>query len=440
MDTIVCYEQVVSDVLPHSPADRAGVVRGDVLLSINGAPVCDLIDYEFLTADKRLTLRLRGAGEGGKERAVRVHKDEYEPLGLSFATSMMSPLRTCKNHCMFCFIDQMPNGVRTSLSVKDDDWRMSFVMGNYVSLTNVDDAELDRIIARRVGPLYISLHASDPLLRVRMMANPRAGRILDQLRRLKDAGLRYHLQVVLCPGVNDGDALWQTLSDARALIPAAQSIAVIPVGLTRFREGLAPLRRFTGEEAAALIDALAPLQEDCLRAHGSRFVFLADEWYLMAGRALPAYDEYEAFMQLENGVGLLRQFERDMEEALDGRAALPAHRAFDMAGGTAAAPFFGPLLRSLQTYNVTVTPHAIENRYFGTSVTVGGLVTGGDLIAGMRGRTTADTLLIPHEMLREREDVFLDNVTLSEAEAALGVRIRPVRDGGHLVEILFGEE
>ncbi len=438
MENVVYHEQIVSDVLPQSPADRAGVARGDALLSINGEPVYDLIDYEYLTANARLNLRLRDAR--GKERTARVKKDEYEPLGLSFATSMMSPMRTCKNRCVFCFIDQMPCGVRTSLSVKDDDWRMSFVMGNYVSLTNVDDAELARMIARRVSPLYISLHASDPALRVKMMANPRAGRVMEQLCALKDAGLQFHLQVVLCPGINDGAALERTLRDAASLFPAARSIAVVPVGLTRFRERLAPLRCFTGEEARALIAAMTSAQAGYLAAFGTRFAFLSDEWYLMAGEPLPDYPAYEDFPQIENGVGLLRLYERDMEDALAGRQPRSVPRAFDMAGGTAAAPFFRPLMERLGAYGVAVTTHAVVNRFFGETVTVGGLVTGGDLTGQLRGKLSSGTLLIPHEMLREREDVFLDGMTLAEAERALGVRILPVRDGEHLIETVFGEE
>ena len=431
-------EQIISDVAAHSPAERCGIRRGDVLLSINGAPVIDLVDYEYLTAERRLTVSLRGAD--GSERTVPVRKAEAEPLGLSFATTMMDAMRTCRNHCMFCFIDQMPQGTRTSLHVKDDDWRMSFIMGNYVSLTNVDDAELERILARHVSPLYVSLHATDPNVRTRMMGNPNAGRILEQLRKLCNAGIRFHLQVVLCPGVNDGAVLERTLTEAEKLVPWAQSLAIVPVGLTRFREKLAQLRPWTAAEAAELIEQIGTAQARCLRAHGTRFVFLSDEWYLLAKRPLPPYEAYEAFEQIENGVGLLRLFEREFFEALERYEPLATKKRVLAAGGTAAAPFFAELLKELAGYRCDVELIPIENRYFGGNVSVGGLVTGGDLVEQLAGRIDGRALLIPHNMLREQEDVFLDGMTLSEAERALGTRIFPFRNGESLIDLVFGGE
>ena len=282
-------QQVVSDVLPGSPAARAGLQSGDVLLSINGEPVQDLVDYEHLTASEHLTLAVQK--KNGVLTSISVNKDDYEPLGLSFATSLMSAMRTCKNHCIFCFIDQMPKGGRSSLHVKDDDWRMSFIMGNYVTLTNLDEQELNRVIRRQVSPLYISLHASDPDVRRAMMKNPHAGDILSQLRRLAEAKLRFHLQIVLCPNINDGEVLRRSIDDMFTLYPYAQSLAIVPVGLTRFRDGLFPLRIFTPEEAGALIDEIEVRQKVIERKHHTRFVFLADEWYTMSGRALPSYED-----------------------------------------------------------------------------------------------------------------------------------------------------
>ena len=236
-------QQVISDVLPGSPAERAGIRIGDALLSIDGEPVIDLVDYEHMTAKEKITLEVRK--KSGETEWIELEKDEYEPLGLSFATSLMDAMRTCKNHCVFCFIDQMPKGGRSSLHVKDDDWRMSFIMGNYVTLTNLDEKELERVIRRRVSPLYVSLHASDPDVRQKMMRNPRAGGILQQLKKLADAGLSFHLQIVLCPGLNDGDVLNRSIDDALSLYPYAQSLAIVPVGLTRYREGLYPLHPFS---------------------------------------------------------------------------------------------------------------------------------------------------------------------------------------------------
>lgn len=438
MDICANSEQIVSDVAVHSPAERCGIVRGDVLLAINGAPVIDLVDYEFLTAESRLTVQLRGAD--GVQRTAQIEKDEAEPLGLSFATTMMDALRTCKNHCCFCFIDQMPQGTRTSLHVKDDDWRMSFIMGNYVSLTNVDDAELDRIIQRRVSPLYVSLHATDPIVRVSIMCNPNAGRILEQLRKLCDAGIRFHLQVVLCPGVNDGDVLARTLSDAAALAPCARTLAIVPVGLTRFRERLFPLRTFTSDEARAMIASIEAFQSRCLARMGTRFAFLSDEWYLLAGLPLPPFDAYEDFEQIENGVGLLRLFEDEFNMALARCKPLAQEKRVLVAGGTAAAPFFGKLLQSLARYRCIAEPVAIENRYFGGNVSVGGLVTGGDLVEQLRGRIDGRALLIPRNMLRERGDVFLDGLSLAQAEQALGARMIPFGSGEDFIDMIFGGE
>lgn len=430
--------QIISDVLPGSPAELSGVLAGETLLSIDGDTVVDLVDYEHLTANE--TLKLTLVDKAGRERTVNVQKDEYEPLGLSFATSLMDDMRTCKNHCVFCFIDQMPKGVRTSLHVKDDDWRMSFIMGNYVTLTNLDDRELERIIKRRVSPLYVSLHASDPDVRVQLMKNPRAGEAMNQLRRLAEAGLKFHLQAVLCPGLNDGEVLNKTIQDVTALIPYAQSLAIVPVGLTKFREGLTELRRFTPEEASRMIDEIEPLQKTFLKKYGTRFVFLADEWYTCCRREFPAYDTYEDFPQIENGVGLLRLFEGELLEALEEREPLKEPRRFLMAGGVSAEPFFRKAYRALEPYGVFIETRAVVNRYFGESVTVGGLVTGGDLTEQLAGSDFGCALLIPRAMLKADESVFLDGMTLFEAERRLGTKIIPVSSGDDLIEIVFEQD
>ncbi|MDD4311633.1 MAG: DUF512 domain-containing protein [Eubacteriales bacterium] len=430
-------QQVISDVLSGSPAELAGLQRGDALLSINGEPVIDLIDYEHLTAGELVTLEI--LKKNGEQEIIELEKDDYEPLGLTFATSLMDKMRTCKNHCVFCFIDQMPKGGRSSLHVKDDDWRMSFVMGNYVTLTNLDERELDRVIRRRVSPLYISLHASDPAVRRAMMKNPHAGDILPQLKRLAEVGLRFHLQIVLCPGLNDGDVLRRSIDDMLALYPNAQSLAIVPVGLTRYREGLTPLRTFTPEEARALIAETEAKQREILSKLDTRFVFLADEWYTLANQTLPAYDDYEEFPQIENGVGLLRLFEGEMLEALEARKPLKKPKRFFMAGGTSAYSFFTESYKQLLPYNITIDTRAIINRFFGESVTVGGLVTGGDLVEQLKGEEFGRALLIPRAMLKADEELFLDGMSKAEAESALGTRIIPVATGEDLVEIVFTE-
>ncbi len=432
-----CWEQTISDVLPGSPAERGGLVIGDALLSINGEPVVDLVDYEHLSANKRLKLKIRT--KNGLERNIRIRKMDYEPLGLSFATSLMDRMRTCKNHCVFCFIDQMPKGVRSSLHVKDDDWRMSFIMGNYVTLTNLDEKEIDRIIRRRVGPLFISLHASDPDVRVKLMKNPHAGDIMRQLKRLADAKIHFHLQIVLCPELNDGDVLRRSIDDTAALRPYAESIAVVPVGLTKFRDGLTKLRRYTPEEANEVIDEIEARQKEFLGRFGTRYVFLADEWYTQASRTLPPYEAYEDFPQIENGVGLLRLFEGEITEALEERKPLKTPKRYLMAGGVAAEPFCREAYQRLIPYGITIETQAIENHYFGDSVTVGGLVTGGDLIEQLKGRDFGEALLIPRAMLKADENVFLDGMSKQEVEKALNTTILPVATGEELVETIFEE-
>ena len=432
-----CAEgQPITFVEPDSPAARKGVTAGDVLLRINDCPVLDLIDYEHLTANRALKLDLLRQGEAV---TVVLRKDEYEPLGLCFETTLMSRMQTCKNHCVFCFIDQMPKGVRSSLNVKDDDWRMSFIMGNYVTLTNVDDAEFQRILDRRVSPLYVSVHATDPDVRVQMMRNPTAGRIMERLTALKDAGLFFHTQIVLVRGLNDGAVLERTLDDLSSLSPACASIAIVPVGVTKFREGLPVLGTFDADSSAQLIDRIEPMQGAYLKRFGTRLAFLSDEWYLNANRALPESAAYEDYGQIENGVGLLRAFEEDFRYALSLQQPLNTTRTVSVAGGTAAYPFFSELYQTLIPYGVKTDLHPIPNRWFGGNVHVAGLVTGGDLITELSGKTLHAPLLIPHNMLRETEDVFLDGKTVKDVEQALHVPIRTFSDGTELISSLFEE-
>ncbi len=433
----ICVKgQPITFVEPDTPAERAGVQVGDVLFRINDTPVIDLIDYEALTARRALKLDLE---RGGEPLSIVLHKGEYEPLGLCFETTLMSRMMTCRNHCVFCFIDQMPKGVRSSLNVKDDDWRMSFIMGNYVTLTNVSDAEFARIIERRVSPLYVSVHATDPEIRTRIMRNPSAGRIMERLTALRDAGLRFNAQIVLCRGLNDGDVLMKTLSDLSSLAPACSSVAIVPVGVTKYREGLPALGTFDAQQSETVIRTVEPLQREYLERFGTRLVFLSDEWYLNANLKLPEPEAYEEYEQIENGVGLLRMFEEDFRYALAERRPRTDTRKASIAGGTAAHPFFRELYRALEPYGVTTDLHPIPNRWFGGNVHVAGLVTGSDLLTELSGKDLSEPLLIPKNMLRETEDVFLDGMTLPKVESALGVSIRTFADGTELISCLFEE-
>ena len=428
--------QPITFVEPNSPAKRAGVCVGDVLLRINDTPVLDLIDYESLTANRALKLDLL---RNAAPVEIVLHKVEYEPLGLCFETTLMSRMMTCRNHCVFCFIDQMPKGVRSSLNVKDDDWRMSFIMGNYVTLTNVSDTEFTRIIERRVSPLYVSVHATDPEIRTKIMRNPTAGRIMERLTALKNAGLKFHTQIVLCRGLNDGEVLNRTLSDLSSLAPACASVAIVPVGVTKYREGLTELGTFDRETSREMIRRIEPLQEQNLRLFGTRLVFLSDEWYLNAALPLPEPEAYEEYEQIENGVGLLRMFEEDFHYALSEQQKRSDMKHISIAGGTAAYPFFKELYRELEPYGVATDLYPIPNLWFGGNVHVAGLVTGSDLLTELKEKDLHDPLLIPKNMLRETDDVFLDGMTLSEVETALGVRIRTFADGTELISCLFEE-
>ena len=431
-------KQKIISVDTGSYAEEAGIRPGDLLLSINGEPVLDLVDYEYLCASEKLEIVTERAD--GEACAFRIRKDPTDPLGLQFETSLMSKVRTCRNNCVFCFVDQMPEGMRPSLSFKDDDWRMSFIMGNYITLTNVSDEEFDRIIRRKVSPLYISVHATDPEVRERLMRNRFAGNIMERLRKLSDAGIRFHVQVVLCPDMNDGPVLLKTLEDLMSLYPGCGSAAIVPVGLTRFREGLPSIRPYDAEEAMDVIMLVSGIQETCLRQMGTRFAFLSDEWYLLAGVPLPEYEEYEAFGQIENGVGLLRLFEDDFNWALSDREPLENPRHVSIAGGTSCHPFFRNLYRKLERFGIRTDLFPVRNDFFGGNVCVAGLVTGSDLMMQLRGKLKTEELLIPANMLREQEDVFLDDVTLEELEEKLNVRIRPFRSGDELIDLLFDEE
>jgi len=430
----------VVSVDPNSIADELGVLPGDSLVSINGEKIVDVIDYEGLSTGEQLLLLFESAD--GEEYEAEVEKELYEPLGLNFETGLMSPMRRCQNRCAFCFIDQMPKGVRDSLHVKDDDWRLSLYMGNYVSLTNVDEAEFQRIIDRRVSPLYVSVHATDPQVRSRLMHNKNAGLILERLTRLKEEGLRFCAQIVLCPEQNDGQILKESLESLMELQPAAMSVAVVPVGLTRFRDGLFPLRPLTKEEAGAAIDEIEALQKKSLRRFGCRFAFPSDEFYLLSERPIPDYASYEDFSQIENGVGLLRQFEQGFHGALLEKKPLERKRVFDSVSGFGAAPFMEELFRDLLPYGIEIRVHPIKNDYFGGNVWITGLLTPTDMLPQLGGKLEGEALLISETTMREKEPVFLDGEDLAGFSKRLGLPVIPMPacDGGEFIEKLFSEE
>ena len=419
---------VITHVQSGSIADRIGLKAGDRLDSIAGEPVIDQIDYQALTAQARFDMTVTRAD--GTQDVLHVRKHDWEPLGLTLDQSIVSSPRPCRNHCVFCFIDQMPPGMRKTLYVKDDDWRLSLMMGNYITMTNIDDHEFDRIIRRRVSPLFISVHTTDPELRVKMLRNPQAAQIMDRLRQLKDSGIRYHCQVVLCPGWNDGDALLRTLDDLRGLYPAAQSVALVPIGLTKFRDGLPYIKPYDRDMAAALIEQVKPFQQRYLDEIGTRFVFPADEFYCLSGLPIPADEEYEDYPQIENGVGMLRMFETDLQFAAeDDPVAETPERHLVIATGTSVAPFLQRLADQYAPKGTTVTVRPIVNHFFGESVTVAGLITGRDLVDQCRD-VVADEILIVRSMIRAEGDLFLDDMTVDEVRKLLPAPLRITESSG----------
>ncbi len=432
--------QRIVSVFPGSLAARHGIAPGETLISMNGTPVLDLVDYQYLTARPSLEILLEG--EDGTRRIVHIRKRTEDPLGLTLESTLMSCPKTCANHCMFCFIEQMPPGMRESLYVRDDDWRLSLMAGNFVTLTNLPKAEMDRMIERKASPIYVSVHTTNGELRKKMLSHVHADRIMEHLTRFADNGMSFHCQVVLCPGVNDGSELTRTLSDLASLAPHALTVALVPVGLTRYREHLYPLRPYTREEALAVVRQAEAFQQDMLHQHGTRFVFPSDEFYQIAGLEIPDADSYEDFPQFENGVGLLARLRDEFETAarLDPDESENRPRRVIMATGTSVAPFMRTLLESHPIPGVDIAIHPIVNRFFGETVTVSGLLTGQDLVAQLKG-AQADEILITESMLREGEDIFLDDMTLDQAQSELGIKIRPVpNDGADLLYALRGTE
>ena len=430
---------LVRDVQKRSPAARAGLRAGDELLSMNGREIVDVLDYRYALLEEEILLAFR---RGGKEKTVCIHKKEYDELGLTFDTYLMDGQRSCKNKCIFCFIDQMPPGMRESLYFKDDDDRLSFLFGNYITMTNLTEREVERIVELHLSPINISVHTTNPALRVRMMKNKHAGEVLEYLPRFAAAGLKLNCQLVLCPGFNDGEELSRTLRDLGELFPAVQSVAAVPVGLTKYREGLEPLQPFDAASAGDVIDRMEAFGNRFQQEHGTRLCYPADEFYLKAGRPLPDSAFYEDFAQLENGVGMWSLLRDDYRELLEQTPADDRVRRVSLATGESAAPLMQELVDETckKWHNLTCAVYPIRNDFFGPLINVAGLVTGGDLIRQLQDRPLYDSLLIPSCMLRREGDLFLDDRSLEEAEQRLGVSIRPVGgDAQSLLDALLGE-
>ncbi len=420
-------EHLITGVVPGSPAYRNGIREGDTLLSLNGEELIDQIDYQALAGRRHVVLHVRKAD--GRDWHVEIVKPTGRPLGLSFGESMELTPRVCKNKCVFCFIDQMPPNCRKTLYVKDDDWRMSLMMGNFITMTNMNDQEFDRIVRRRVSPLFISVHAVEPELRVRLMANPEAAKLLDRLTILKENGIRFHCQIVLCPGLNDGEHLEKTLETLFSFRPAAQSAALVPVGLTKYREGLYPLKPYTREQAGQVLEICEKWQRRFLDACGSRFVFPSDEMLCIAGHELPEEDYYENYPQIENGVGLMRQFLNGFIAASENNTCQARPRRVVIPSGWSITPYLQKWIDTYGPKGVRVRVQAIKNRFFGETVTVTGLLTGRDILAQL-DTGDADEVLMCDVTLREAGDLFLDDLPLTEFRAQLPVPLTVTANRG----------
>lgn len=430
---------IIERVDRRSPAERAGIRGGETLEKVNGHPILDVLDYKFYTYDPVLTLEL---SRDGVTRTVTVRKAEGEELGLNFKTYLIDKARSCANNCLFCFVDQLPKGMRESLYFKDDDTRLSFLMGNYITLTNLSQREIQRVCDLHISPINISVHATDPEVRRQMLKHRRGGECLSIMERFAQAKITMNCQIVACPGINDGPVLDQSLRELSALYPAVNSVAVVPVGVTRHREGLCHLAPYTQEQAAQVLRQVETFAADFLARKGTSLVWCSDEFYLIAGRELPPKAYYEDMVQLENGVGMLRLLTSQAALALEGVEPEEEEQTFSVATGASATPFLQEIvdLVERQCAHIRGRVYSIQNRFFGETITVSGLITGTDLMDQLQGKELGDRLLLPDNMLREGERVFLDDVTVEEVEEALGVPIVTVASdsGFELVDAMLG--
>ncbi|MBO4360854.1 MAG: DUF512 domain-containing protein [Eubacteriaceae bacterium] len=431
-------DRIVSYVEEGSVASLCGIRPGDVIVSINGMEDFDIIDYLYASADSDVDLAVRDGS--GVLRHVRAQNDGSRPFGISFQEITADRPRLCRNHCVFCFMDQMPKGLRRSLYFKDDDYRLSFLMGNYITLTNVSDEELERICRLKLSPLNISVHVTDPDLRRSVMGNPDAGKIMDQLRKLAGSGITYNIQLVLCPGLNDGEYLERSLEDMISLLPAVESLACVPVGLTRFRSGLGELSSYSREQACRVIDTVDSYAKKAREISPDTRFCASDEFFLLAGRDFPPEEYYGDYAQYENGVGMARSFidsaMQHLDDAPSDLSGLKAVAVTGTLGEKVISPVIG-LINEKRGCDITVA--SVPNAFFGESVTASGLVCGCDILARLSGLPDERIALIPSNMLKDDEDVFLDGMSLEELRERSGRRIEVVSpDGWEFCEQLGG--
>lgn len=435
---------IIKSVFKDSIAEEMGIEAGDALLSVNGQEIADIFDYQYLIQEEYIEVLVRKSG--GEEWLLEIDKGYDEDLGVEFENGLMDDYRSCRNKCIFCFIDQMPKGMRETLYFKDDDSRLSFLQGNYVTLTNMKEEDVERIVTYKLAPINISVHTTNPKLRCEMLHNRFAGEALDKIRRFYEAGIEMNGQIVLCKGINDGAELERSIRDLSEYMPYMESLSVVPVGLTKYREGLYPLDFFTKEDAKEVLSMIQKWQKICYKKYGSHFVHAGDEWYLLAEEEFPPEENYDGYIQLENGVGMMRLLQSEFEACLEEenqekQLSGKEYHTISIATGKLAAPLIRKLAAefSCQHPDTRIFVYDITNRFFGERITVSGLLTGQDLKDQLTGKELGEKLLLPCNLLRSGEEVFLDDMTLQELEEALQVPIHIVKSDGQCLyeELLY---
>lgn len=431
-------KHIITNVLENSIAWELEIEPGDILVRINDTEIKDVFDYHFLINDTFIILLIQKPD--GEEWEYEIEKEYEEDIGIEFQEGLMDSYRSCRNKCVFCFIDQMPPGMRDTLYFKDDDARLSFLQGNYITLTNMKDEDIDRILLYKLGPINISVHTTNKELRAKMLCNRFAGDALEKLKRLYEGGIEMNSQVVCCKGYNDGLELERTIEDLSKFLPYMKSLSVVPVGITKYREGLAPLEKFDKEGAREVLTIIHKYQKQLLEEHGTRFVYASDEWYLTAQLSLPEEEYYEGYGQIENGVGMVRSLLEEFQNSYQVLAGDFRVRKISLATGQLAAPIMSRLIEQIQEKfpNIIVDVYAIKNYFFGEDITVAGLLTGQDIIEQLKEKNLGEYLILSSALLRSGEDIFLDDYTLEDVEKALNTTIRVVQsDGQSLIDSII---
>lgn len=433
------HEHIVKSLMPGGIGEELGIEPGDKLLAINGNEIQDVFDYYYYEESEQLLLLIEKPD--GEEWELEIEKDEDESLGIEFDQSLMDEYRSCRNKCMFCFIDQMPKGMRETLYFKDDDSRLSFLQGNYITLTNMSDHDVERIVKYRLEPINISFQTTNPELRCKMLHNRFAGEALKKVDILYRGQIEMNGQIVLCKGVNDGEELERTIRDLTGYLPYLKSVSIVPVGMTKYRDGLYPLEPFTKEDAREVLSVIHRWQEKIYQEHGIHMIHAGDEWYVLAEEEVPEEERYDGYLQLENGVGMMRLLFNEVQEALSAVTGDGRQREISLATGRLMYPYIGKILEEIRKKfpNITTHLYAIRNDFFGERITVSGLITGQDLTGQLKGQPLGERLLLPCNMLKIGEPVFLDDFTLEEVENSLQVKTDIVKSSGQdLLDAVIG--